>query len=736
MTNNYSYPQKLLRGIVLKFGAESLGFKSTDLLRQVMRPVYAAEMPIDPKRDTVSYDQERYERVSLSSSWVFSNIDAIAKEASTSRIQVFTLEGEKRRPIIDHPFELVMRRPNPWMGSSFLKRYTATWQLLRGEAYWMLVPNKMGELAEIWPLPSNRVFPVPDPTGYISGFGYKDDTGNIKFLLPENVCYIREPNPFNYHRGLSKLAAYILPMLTDLEALRWNKDTFSNEAALKTLISLPADMQQANFETIREEIIREIINGKKRYMITRAGDVTAKTLGLSQREMEFLEGRAFTREEIDRVFGIPAAFWDKNATEANAKIAREIFTSIAVWPMMILQAEEMESQILRRWYETDETEIVQYQDIRPKNRDQDAKDEERRIQSMTVNEVREMRGQGEHPNELYGSLAWTLRTSVRSLRLFDGLEAPNVSAVPNLAAADERPNDKITPGEETANIEANEANAASGIAEEGKGAYVDLRRWRSIAAREIRNDGKATYRFKSDFVEPRDLALAYTILQFSKTEEASKAFFGHFWDTLESLKAAHVVEIADPDLDPQLEDYQTQFDDLVQQAASGNIERSNFEIELAVLLVAFLIAAYEQGGGENPDDNEELQIEITQSRDAVGAYADDIYSGLYSADNDQTAEEGFDRTRSRTSLWIYAMAGAYAIGKLYGIVSERLLWSRGATKEPCFTCLALDNVVRTKAEWILSRYRPQARNGTLDCGGFYCQCRFISTDDPVSGDLP
>lgn len=732
----YSYPQKLLRRLIDTVGAESLGFKAVakdDANRSVLQPIYTGETPITAERDSVTYQQIKSERLALASSWVYSDIDAISKDAATARLQVMTMQGEDSKPIINHPFELVMRRPNRWMGSSFLKRYTAMWLLLRGEAYWMLVPNRAGELVEIWPIPSYRMFPIADDKEYIRGFGYTNNEGQVIALPVENICYFREPNPFDYHRGLSKLSAYLLPMMTDLEAASWNKDTFSNEAALKTLISLPADMQQGNFEEVKRDIIREIIQGKKRYLIARAGDISAKQLGLSQQEMEFLAGREFSREEIDRVFGVPGGFWAKEATEANAKVAREIFTSIAVWPLLQLQAEELTSQVLRRWYEEEDT-AVEFEDIRPRNREQDLAEEAKRIESMTVDEVRLLRNQGKHPNSQYGSLPWRLSTSVRTLRLFEGLDSVGmVNGQQNILSADEpgaAEEDEITPAEENAMREANGEEQT----EIGKAVYADLRRWRSIATREIREKGKATYRFKSEFIDRHDLALAHTALLLARNEEQVKAFLSDFDHALEHMKAVE-LSIANEELDPQLESYGEEFSSLVSQAASGSISRGSFESQAVALVTAYLIAAYKLGGGKDPENNEALQEEIEVNTSAVGSYAEDLYAGLYSANREQTAAEGLEKSKSRTAMWVFAMAGAYALGQLHGDATY-LMWSRGATKSPCYTCLALDGVVRAREDWLGGKYRPQARDGSLDCGGYYCQCGFVLSEGPARGVVP
>src|SRR5262249_51627733 len=68
-------------------------------------------------------------------------------------------------------------------------------------------------------------------------------------------------------------------------------------------------------------------------------------LGISHQEMDFLEARQFSKEEIFQVFGIPAGLYARNATEANALVARQTFIEDTLWPKLIRFGQKLTQQL-------------------------------------------------------------------------------------------------------------------------------------------------------------------------------------------------------------------------------------------------------------------------------------------------------------------------------------------------------------------------------------------------------
>ena len=450
-------------------------------------PVFAGESSLAGEFGSTNITDEQREQSAITSAWVYSDIRTIANAGSAADVDIWHGQDE----IEDHPAELLLERPNPHMAASWMRQYTLQWLLLHGEAYWLKVFDRSGAIAELWPIPSSHIQPLSDPTEYIRGYKYTPANGRPAVLFePRQIVFFRLPNPFNYHRGLSPLSAYRLAVETDLAASQWNKRTFEDDVTLRMLISVPAEMSTPNFNRTKAELTTELVERQKRYMIARAGAVTVNSLSISPKDMEFLAGRTFTREEIDRVFGIPAGFWAKEATRANSDAAKAVMVEQAIWPLLVLLAETITQQLVRPEF-GDELEL-RFEDIRSEDREMLIKERQTYWQVQTVNEARHELGLEPLPDSDVGETL--VPTATRG--------AANTGW-----GSDDPTGDGMT-----------------------KAAHDDLRRWESIARRRGKAGESATYDFESAHIPAVVKAGVLDKLTLAGTdEEVRAAFAAPFW---------------------------------------------------------------------------------------------------------------------------------------------------------------------------------------------------------------
>ena len=98
-----------------------------------------AEGALRPFGATWGDDQLR--RLAMSSAWVYSDINLIAREISQAEMHVCRRKDQAYEDLGDHPFERLLRQPNPFMSRSFLVSWTVGWVLLDGAAYWYMAPR-------------------------------------------------------------------------------------------------------------------------------------------------------------------------------------------------------------------------------------------------------------------------------------------------------------------------------------------------------------------------------------------------------------------------------------------------------------------------------------------------------------------------------------------------------------------------------------------------------------------
>jgi HK97 family phage portal protein len=332
------------------------------------------------------------ERRALQNSWLFTAINEKAIAITDGRLHVYWTGLEDEDSLVHgHALERILRRPNPYMGRSFLMQYTHWWTELDGSSYWFLAPDEMGNLSEIWPLPAGFVRPHPgDKNNFVDYYEYQAN-GMIYKIPFHNVCHFRNPNPFNVYNGLSKLVAAMLPIDADNAMAHWNGSFFGQDNVMpSTVISLSSGdparpIDPADVEAVKEQLRGEYAAVNRKTVVTNAYDMAVQMLGWSAKDMDFLSGRNLSKSEIFGIYGVPMGMVDANATDANATVHKERFWG-RIYSELGMYAEEITAQIVMPWYHRNME--ARYDDVRAKNQQYLLQEAQTFRDDMTINERR------------------------------------------------------------------------------------------------------------------------------------------------------------------------------------------------------------------------------------------------------------------------------------------------------------------------------------------------------------
>lgn len=464
-----------------------------------------------PLFDSASVDRsiEDWERLAVTSEWVMSDIRAIANISAQANLNIYEKEGEDEVAVIDHEFEQLSRSPMQnmpegtfRMSADYIKKYTFTWLLLRGEAYWLRLYDEIGRLAGYLPLPSLRLTPIPHGKKYISGFKYTPRHGQRPTtFLTEQICFFRLPNPHDYHRGLSPIQYYQYALETDHESRRWGLDTFRKEATLRTVLALSENLAEPVYNSRKAEL-EEAISNQVRFLITQGKDLTMTTFSMSPKDIEYLGGRAFNRDIIDRAYGFPQGYWDKGANRATADAHKAALIENACWPLLQAMASDITSQMIVPLYGPEY--VCRFDDIRIADRRMDVAEARQYWQVTGFNEARAERGREDYGGplaEIIGELPVPLAINPMFVMSLGGI-------VPTIGPGG---------GRRSVDMETVEARA-------------DLRRWKSIELRRLAEGHEpGSYDFESEWL-PEDVIDDIKLwLQGAEDEEQVKAIFASRW---------------------------------------------------------------------------------------------------------------------------------------------------------------------------------------------------------------
>jgi HK97 family phage portal protein len=501
-----------LLGRALRYVADARRYAYPDAAKAPTRRANLFATPLAAMAEAGRYDIEPVDteaayRLAVTSSWVYSDIKLLADRlaAKDARPQVKKRVGEELEDQANHPAELLLARPNGIMTGSLFARYEAWWLHLRGEAFAFIAtpaPGR-GEPQELWPLPANCVQPCPETlrASVLTGeqvIDYRYTVQGHPYTLPgENVVHWRAANPFDYWRGLSPLVAASLPLEMDVSQLRWLRNFYRNDNAVPSaLVSFAPETSDADFDAL-VEAIRGQIEAGSRILFTRSGDFSLQTISQTIEQMQILSAREMTRDEVDRIYGVPAY---NEGMSGDSQLAWEIrLARNAVQPLADYYADELSTKLMP--YYGDDL-VIEAPNLVPQDRQLEVAEYAAYAPDRVLNENRQERGL----DPLFGGSPLFSQIPVR---LFDKMDAHTVTAwvaeatgmkvpepPPNPFAPqsgsvagsprDDAPDDEPVPD---ASLDApdQEAPEVDGDARaKALGIQTELKRWRAVALGEVR----------------------------------------------------------------------------------------------------------------------------------------------------------------------------------------------------------------------------------------------------------
>ena len=315
--------------------------------------------------------------------------DLIMNELKIVNYNVKKVEGEKKVDEPNHPFEMLLRKPNPEDSRSEFIAQTAFYRVIPGNCYWWL--NKTSEQAppdEIWIIPPHMIAPIPDEKMYLRGYELDPGDGTKIFLNLWEVVHFKRPNPFNRFIGLSVIEALAVTAMGDIEARKWNTELFGqNNARLPGIIAFADQMNQPD----RDKMLRDIekASADRQQMVlfgAGKGGVEWMKSAATQREMEFLGGLKGNEEVIYNTIAPGAAsMLAINSNEANARVGEAIFKNKTVYPLAVEISDKIEQKILPTY---GDDLIGEFDDIRIADTTNELRLQREFSKTHTINEIR------------------------------------------------------------------------------------------------------------------------------------------------------------------------------------------------------------------------------------------------------------------------------------------------------------------------------------------------------------
>lgn len=259
--------------------------------------------------------------------WVYICVKIISQNVAQLPLEAMTRTVTRGKPSVDklgpeHFLHDLLFRPNAFMGSFTMKFLTLAFLELTGDAFWHLGRLGSGKAGSIQVLRPTRVTVVPGEGDeeLVKGYIYRAGDEEIP-LETSDVIHFKYPNPNDDFRGQSTLEATLDTMLEEQGAHKYAKNFFENSAIPKGGVKFDQALDDKDYARIRSNWQKNHggVDKANRLAIFEKGG-SWLNIGLTQKEMDFIEQRKMGRDNIAAAFGLPPVLYNvyERATYNNA----------------------------------------------------------------------------------------------------------------------------------------------------------------------------------------------------------------------------------------------------------------------------------------------------------------------------------------------------------------------------------------------------------------------------------
>lgn len=267
------------------------------------------------------------------SHWVYSAVRRISQAASSVPWTAVEGSGDDREDLPDHELTKLLAKPNEYASGQDLIERIAGHLYLGGNAILVKARDQRGRVRELWPIMPDRVYPALDNAGYLRGYKWTSKDGEqLPPLSPKDVTHLQFIDPANDWWGMSPLQAAARIVDTDVDAVRWNRIALQNRAVPDGVLSTDQQLENAQYDRMQEQMRSKTA---REMLILEAG-LSWQQLSLSPAEMDFVESRKMSREDILSVFGVPPAMVGivQSATQSDVEAMRLQFWLDTIIPFL------------------------------------------------------------------------------------------------------------------------------------------------------------------------------------------------------------------------------------------------------------------------------------------------------------------------------------------------------------------------------------------------------------------
>lgn len=274
--------------------------------------------------------------------WVYACVSS--RSEAVGDIELYLCNRKTGEKIEDHELFNLIYKPNSLTTKYELFEATQAFKDLDGNAFWYLAKDQKGVIREIYSIRPDRMSIVTDKENALKivGYVYKGGDGQMIPFEPTDILHFKSFNPLGNHpmphRGMGIVEAASWSIDTDNEIREWNYNFFKNSARPDGILySDGGAVDQTDYNRLSAQWKQEHQGSENVGKIAiLSGGIKWQEITRSQKDMDFVNQRTFSRDEILSLFKVPKSVLGitDDVNRANAEASIYVFALRTIKPSM------------------------------------------------------------------------------------------------------------------------------------------------------------------------------------------------------------------------------------------------------------------------------------------------------------------------------------------------------------------------------------------------------------------
>jgi len=306
--------------------------------------------------------------------------------------------------VVNHPFlDLWSDVNSEEEGFTMLEKLELFLELT-GDSYLYVFRNELGIPQELWVLYPQYMKIVPDEKEFVKGYIYGSSPDREVAFDKDEIIHFKFPNPYEPYYGFSPLQGCLMAVNRKEEMDQYEASILHNFGRPDFVIKVKGRITDPDARALAERW-KQLYGrrGKRGKPAILDNDAEVTKLGWGPREMAFLKGHKFTKEEIAGAYGVPVSkLTSEDVNRANADAGDYSWMKDAILPRLRRVAEKLSQKFLPMY---DGRLFVAFDNPVPQDKAFELTKQETYLKNgvMSINQVRQQIGEEPVP---WGESPW------------------------------------------------------------------------------------------------------------------------------------------------------------------------------------------------------------------------------------------------------------------------------------------------------------------------------------------